>query len=306
MTEKRYDLKVDPEFRRLCPALGKEGRQKLEVLLSQQKQVPVIQSWNQWIVDGFERFELCMRAGLPFTVEPLSFPCREEAILWICVRNALREDLSEEQRRYLVGRRYQTERGLYGTSPSREEGGTPAESCWKTATRIGREYGSTPTTIQRYGMFAAAMDTIFKHAPVLFEQILSGKTQLTFPHIIAIAEKRPGEMKRLEDALTRPSSVQVPLRKGRGRVHPPMTRGIPPVLPPPIKSMPAYDPDGEITSLTLTIPSWVHSMERAMAAVHWEETTPQAKTKLYEALSLLSQTMRELAACAQEDDHAGA
>ena len=84
-----------------------------------------------------------------------------------------------------------------------------------------------------------------------------------------------------------------------------MTRGFQPTPPPPIKSMPAYDPDGEITSLTLTIPSWAHSIERIMAVVHWEETTPQAKTKLCEALSFLSQKIRELTAYAQEDEYAG-
>lgn len=34
MEAKRLDLKVDEEFRRLCPAMGKETRQELERLLS--------------------------------------------------------------------------------------------------------------------------------------------------------------------------------------------------------------------------------------------------------------------------------
>ena len=149
------------------------------------------------------------------------------------------------------------------------------------------------------------MDTIGKYAPLLFEQILAGKTQLTFAHMIALAEKKPREIKQLEDNLVRSSALPNSFRKARGRSHPPMTRGFQPTPPPPIKSMPAYDPDGEITSLTLTIPSWAHSIERIMAVVHWEETTPQAKTKLCEALSFLSQKIRELTAYAQEDEYAG-
>lgn len=303
MEAKKLDLKVDEEFRRLCPAMGKETRQELERLLSQNEPTPTIRTWKQWIVDGFEQYELCVCAGIPYTVEQLPFAGREEAILWICTHNALREDLTEEQRRYLIGRRYQTERALYGESIGNSP--TGLESCWKTATRLGREYGSSPTTIQRYGVFAAAMDTTGKYAPLLFEQILAGKTQLTFAHMIALAEKRPREIKQLEDNLVRSSALQSSLRKARGRSHPPMTRGFRPTPPPPIKSMPAYDPDGEITSLTLTIPSWAHSIERIMAVVHWEETTPQAKMKLCEALSLLSQKIRDLTAYAQEDEYAG-
>ncbi len=304
MEAKKFDLKVDEEFRRLCPAMGKETRQKLERLLSQDEPTPPIRTWKQWIVDGFEQYQLCVCAGIPYTVEQLPFTGREEAILWICTHNALREDLTEEQRRYLIGRRYQTERALHGESL----GSSPAglESCWKTATRLGLEYGSTPTTIQRYGVFAAAMDTIGKYAPLLFEQILAGKTQLTFAHMITLAEKKPREIKQLEDNIVRSSALQNSLRKSRGRSHPPMTRGFQPTPPPPIKSMPAYDPDGEITSLTLTIPSWIHSMERTFAAAHWEETSPGAKRKLGEALSLLSQKIQELKTRAQEEEHAGA
>ena len=58
---------------------------------------PPIRTWKQWIVDGFEQYELCVCAGLPYTVEQLPFTGREEAILWICTHNALREDLTEEQ-----------------------------------------------------------------------------------------------------------------------------------------------------------------------------------------------------------------
>lgn len=294
MAAKKSDLKVDEEFRKLCPALGKESRQELELLLSHNRPAPPIRAWGQWIVDGFEIYELYVCGEFPYTVEQLPFASREEAILWICTHNALQEDLTEEQRRYLIGRRYQMERALHGESLSSSSVGL--ESCWKTAIRLGREYGSTPTTIQRYGVFAAAMDTIGKYAPLLFEQILAGKTQLTFAHMIALAEKKPREIKQLEDTIVRSSALPNSFRKARGRSHPPMTRGFQPTPPPPIKSMPAYDPDAEITSLTLTIPSWAHSIERIMAVVHWEETTPQAKTKLCEALSFLSQKIRELTA----------
>lgn len=306
MEAKRLDLKVDEEFRRLCPAMGKETRQELERLLSQDGFTPPIRTWKQWIVDGFEQYELCVCAGLPYTVEQLPFTGREEAILWICTHNALREDLTEEQRRYLIGRRYQAERVLYGESPSQGDNLASPESCWGTSTRLEREYGSSPNTIQRYGIFATAMDTIGKYAPILFEQILSGKTQLTFSRIISLAEKKPREIKQLEDTIVRSSALPNSFRKARGRSHPPMARGFQPTPPPPIKSMPAYDPDGEITSLTLTIPSWIHSMERTFAAAHWEETSPGAKRKLGEALSLLSQKIQELKTRAQEEEHAGA
>ena len=62
MAAKKSDLKVDEEFRKLCPALGKESRQELELLLSHNRPAPPIRAWGQWIVDGFEIYELlCLR-----------------------------------------------------------------------------------------------------------------------------------------------------------------------------------------------------------------------------------------------------
>ena len=48
MEAKRLDLKVDEEFRRLCPAVGKETRQELERLLSQDGFTPPIRTWKQF------------------------------------------------------------------------------------------------------------------------------------------------------------------------------------------------------------------------------------------------------------------
>ena len=48
MEAKRLDLKVDEEFRRLCPAMGKENRQELERLLSQGGFTPPIRTWKQF------------------------------------------------------------------------------------------------------------------------------------------------------------------------------------------------------------------------------------------------------------------
>ena len=141
MAAKKSDLKVDEEFRKLCPALGKESRQELELLLSHNRPAPPIRAWGQWIVDGFEIYELCVCGEFPYTVELLPLASREEAILWICTHNASREDLTEEQRRYLIGRRYQAERVLYGESPSQGDNLASPESCWGTSTRLGREYG---------------------------------------------------------------------------------------------------------------------------------------------------------------------
>ena len=56
----------------------------------------------------------------------------------------------------------------------------------------------------------------------------------------------------------------------------------------PIKQMPAYDPDAEIISLTLTIPSWIDSIKRKCHSVSLENNSSRAIEGLIAALSKLS------------------
>ena len=55
----------------------------------------------------------------------------------------------------------------------------------------------------------------------------------------------------------------------------------------PIKQMPAYDPDAEIISLALTIPSWIDSIKRKCCNISLENNSSQAVDKLIIALTNL-------------------
>ena len=54
-----------------------------------------------------------------------------------------------------------------------------------------------------------------------------------------------------------------------------------------IKTMPAYDPDTEVAGLTLTIPSWMSSIDRTKSMAHLEAISPAARQNLLAALTEL-------------------
>ena len=56
---------------------------------------------------------------------------------------------------------------------------------------------------------------------------------------------------------------------------------------PTVKDMPAPDPDGEVASLSLTIPSWNSSIERVFNKTNMEEISDKAKTQLRVGLMTL-------------------
>ena len=62
----------------------------------------------------------------------------------------------------------------------------------------------------------------------------------------------------------------------------------------PIKRIPSYDPDAEISSLALTIPSWIASIDRKCSNTIMEETSAQARHNLIKALTELSLVADEI------------
>ena len=103
MPEKKlYDLTVDPEFRDLIPPLNEEELKLLEEsLVADGCESPLI-VWNGVIIDGHNRYAICQKHGIPFSVQEKHFDSREEAMLWM-LRNQLgRRNLNSYQRSELA------------------------------------------------------------------------------------------------------------------------------------------------------------------------------------------------------------
>ena len=63
---------------------------------------------------------------------------------------------------------------------------------------------------------------------------------------------------------------------------------------PPIKVTPKHDPDAEITGLTLTVPSWVSSIERARNHANMNAVSMDAKDRLEAVLLSLQEKVSEM------------
>ena len=103
MPEKKlYDLAVDPEFRDLIPPLNEEELKLLEAsIVADGCESPLI-VWNGVIVDGHNRYAICRKHEIPFSIQEKDFSSRDEAMLWM-LRNQLgRRNLNNYQRVELV------------------------------------------------------------------------------------------------------------------------------------------------------------------------------------------------------------
>ena len=90
---------VDPEFKALMPPLTEEEYQQLEQnILARRKCNDPILLWNGTIIDGFNRFCICVTHGIEFKVEEVDFASREEAKVWIIENQLGRRNLNAAQR----------------------------------------------------------------------------------------------------------------------------------------------------------------------------------------------------------------
>ena len=103
-------LQIDEEFKTLIRPLKKDEYFQLEINLTIDGCRESIIVWNGIIVDGHNRYEICNRLRIPYAVQEMRFENREEAIIWICANQLGRRNLTEENRRYLIGKQYELEK----------------------------------------------------------------------------------------------------------------------------------------------------------------------------------------------------
>ena len=105
-------LRIDPEFESKIPPLTEEGYQLLEENILQDGVVlnPLI-VWNGCIVDGHNRFRIIQaHPEIKYTIFEKEFPDRYAAIAWICCNQLGRRNLTPQQKKYLIGQRYEAEK----------------------------------------------------------------------------------------------------------------------------------------------------------------------------------------------------
>ncbi|MCL2420947.1 MAG: hypothetical protein FWD03_03740 [Defluviitaleaceae bacterium] len=90
---------IDPEFKALIPPLSDEEYQQLEAnILSCGRCRDAIILWNGIIIDGHNRFYICMKHGIEFEIKEMDFASREEARLWIIENQMGRRNLTDAMR----------------------------------------------------------------------------------------------------------------------------------------------------------------------------------------------------------------
>lgn len=309
-----YELNIDEEFRRLHIPMIEKKLKRLEQNIYQRGATRPILIWNGYIVDGHKRYDIFHRRNIPFQVHCVDFPGRTEVMEWLCDKNLLRQDLTEEYRKYFIGKKLLLHYALIkdkspGTADSNPGQNDVPQNKYLLALQIGQSFGLSYVTVLKYGQYTQAIDAIYGCEPVIAEQILSAHVKISHNNVLLISQLSPSDLKKLRERIDTgrfdklvSSQIWHEIREERKKtITPPRKKTEQPKAE--IKNMPKYDPDAELLSLTLTIPMWKSSMERVKVVAKIEHTSETAKNNLLKQLSMLSKTIEELSSFIKEEDN---
>ena len=216
------ELVIDPEFADKIPPLTEDEYRLLEEnILADGKIISPLITWNGIIVDGHNRYRILQaHPEIPYETMEMEFSDRYAVIVWICRNQLGRRNLTDEQKKFLTGKRYEAEkrqnqwRGNQYASPDDEESGSGqkdhSQNSERTRERIAREIGKSESYVRRAEAYANGVEAADEVAPGIKNEILSGKLKCKDKDVMAIARAAPEQREDLVRKLQFPSAWDAP------------------------------------------------------------------------------------------------
>jgi len=163
------DIIIDKEFKSLLPPLDKETYTLLEKNLLEHGCRDALVTWNNVLIDGYNRYAICTKHGIPFKTVSKEFASRNDVLIWIITNQSSRRNLSPLQ--LLHYRRLQYNVYMKVVANKKLKNMT-------SASHLRDQYTLSLGTIIRDKKIATAIDMIGEVAPGAKKKILSGEAKI--------------------------------------------------------------------------------------------------------------------------------
>ena len=302
MSPNSVQFNTDNEFRKLeQPYVLSESDDK-SPFIDQINNLKTFVVWRTDLLMDYQLFEDHLKKAIPFKIESKQFQTQYHALSWVCSQQLKRKDLTDEYKKYLIGKTYEYELNLLkqnfvefsSESNFKVIGSSPSK--YAIAKSIGDPLQIAAETVLKYGVYSKAIDKIMAIEKQMADMILMDHVRISHKNIVMLSEQTEQKIKELANNILANGINHIVYSAFEDHAESPI-----PECPqtanclvdeePLIRKMPEYDPDAEISSLTLTIPSWVSSMERANSHTNYQKTSSSARIKLIKQLAILERTI---------------
>ena len=311
--KKIHTLIIDQDFRRLCPDPATEEYTNMEEEIVYRGCPHPIEVWHDMVMYDFMIYDICQKWEIPFRIHETNFPTKPDAIYYAC--KTLLDDSTREHSdiyyRYLVGRAFNAMKKVmvdvqYGrrTCPYPVPSLDDYKKYRRSPTSIiaGEIFHLSAGTVSQYGSYAKALDTIADKVPAVAEEIFTKQISFGIETTIKLSQGTNAEILMERDRQKKGYQKSIVTKLGFTPEKPaPAYKMKKKKDGPEIKQMPKYDPDAELSSLSLTIPTWISSMKRTQSIANFKEASPEAVRKLESKLISLTTEVREIITMIREE-----
>ena len=194
-------LKIDPEFQNKIPPLTEAEYKQLEAnILTAGEVFEPITVWNGIIVDGHNRFRIVQEhPEIKWSVREMHFADKWEAFDWMYKNQLGRRNLTDEQRRYLLGKLYEARKHTIAGAPEGNKNASkqladirPIEKGKDgTSKVIAEEMKVGKTKVKDSYQYAKGVDAIREVEPKVADAILMGEKKVNMRDIQEIGKASP-------------------------------------------------------------------------------------------------------------------
>ena len=175
--------------------------------------------YDELILDGHNRYEICTRLNLPFDRVQMAFSDREAAEDWIDRNQLHRRNLNPNGASLLRGRIYNRTKKTMAEAGAMKGKASDKLSEAQTAKELATDYGVTSRTIERDGQFARAVETVKAADPTIEQRVHNG--EVSKQSVVAAAEvireprmaEIPKVAERAAEVITPAVRVALPVAK---------------------------------------------------------------------------------------------
>ena len=197
---------IDEEFKSLLPALDKDTHSALEENLIANGCRDSLILWNDILIDGYNRYELCTKNNIPFNTVSKEFESREEVLIWIISNQVSRRNLTQIQLSFFRGLHYKADRKIvtnargknqYGGQKVVEPQNEVQPKKGSTSARLAEKYKVSQATIERDAKVSVAIEAIGEISPEAKRKILSGEAPVNKKDLRELPSKSKEELETL-------------------------------------------------------------------------------------------------------------
>lgn len=302
-------LLIDDEFKSLDIPLTTDQYVTLEYQIRKGLYREPVLVWNDYIIEGFQRYNLYQKYHTFYRVIPEFLSNRYLAVAWSCRKQLTRTDLTANAEAWLLYRLYNTEQKIEQKkrakdtfqykqlSPSTHSVPNLIRQVREDTAvleRISAEYKISSATLKRYNAYGKSLDQLERIFPGVRNRILTGDLEVARTRVPDLLRMPRQDLRamienprchRLDPPITE-KREHTASKRGRRSNSIKLNTGI--------KEMPAYDPDAELNGLVFTIGAWKSAVSRAIEKSDFDKATITGRVKLQDALSGLLTEINKL------------